>query len=1104
MSEHAVAFPVSFAQQRLWFLGQLEPDSALYNVPQAFDFPGSVDGVQLAWCLNEVIRRHESLRTTFPPVDGQPVQLVAPSLVVPLPDVDLRRMSPPVRAARAASLAAEQYEQPFDLEHGPLIRALLVRWSDDESRLFVTMHHIVSDGWSLEVFGRELRTLYEGRIAGTPDRLPELPIQYGDFAVWQRGRLTGELLAAEVDYWMARLHDAPEVLALPTDRPRPAVQSFRGASQHVRIAAATSDRVRALAQQEGATVFMCLLAAFGVLLHRFTGQDDLVVGTPVAGRTLVETEPLIGCFVNALALRLTVSHDPTFRAFLAQVKEQALDAYAHQDLPFEKLVDALQPTRSLSYHPVFQVMFQLHASTPALAADFAGVSAGDAGSGEPDVDAGTSKFDLSVDVLDLADGFIVGVEYGSDLFDDTTIQRLLASLAALVEDIVERPDRVVSQLAVLQPGDRERVLHQWNPAWTAPAAPVLAHQLVERQAALAPDRVAVAADGVALTYAELDRRANQVAHRLRRAGAGPDGIVGILLDRSPSMVVGLLGILKAGAAYLPLDAAYPRTRLEMILADAGVRILVTEARWLGHLPSPGLDVVCLDRDAAEIGGESTAPPSSEVGPQHLAYVIYTSGSTGRPKGVMIEHRSLASWIPDATARYGVRADDRVLQFASLAFDTSVEEIFTCLSAGATLQLRTEAMATSVDEFLRRCDAWQVTVADLPTAFWHELTWEVSSRALALPQSLRLVIVGGERAIPSRVAMWHRATPPRVRLMQGYGPTESTIVATIADLTSLRSASVLPAEVPIGHVVTPARAYVLDRHLEPVPIGVPGELHLGGHLLARGYVGDPSLTAERFRPDPFTEAPAARLYRTGDVVRRLADGQLEYIGRCDAQVKVRGYRVELAEIESALKDCAGVRAAVVTVFEGVQDHKELAAYVVVDRPGDFDSMTLRESLRDRLPSYMIPASFTRLDALPLTPTGKLDRRALPAPRGAGVTADDVAQVPPRNETERVIASIWADVFQADVIGVHANFFDLGGNSLTLVRVRSRLRDHFGDEISMVDMFRYPTISALADHVRQSRRPEDEPAAVLTGVEDRAARQAEAYERWTRTAAMGRAR
>lgn len=1104
MSESTVAFPVSFAQQRLWFLSQLEPESALYNVPQAFDFAGPVDRPDLAWCLNEVVRRHEALRTTFTAVAGQPVQIVARDLVVQLPEADLRRLPPSARAAKAASLADEQYSEPFDLEHGPLIRALLVRWSDEESRLLVTMHHIVSDGWSLEVLGRELRTLYDARAAGVPASLPELPIQYGDFAVWQRRRLTGEVLATELDYWTTRLRDAPEVLALPTDRPRPAVQSFRGASQQIRISAAASDRVRALAQSEGVTVFMGLLAAFGVLLHRFTGQDDFVVGTPVAGRIRVETEPLIGCFVNALALRLDLADDPTFRALLAQVRELALDAYAHQELPFEKLVDALQPTRSLSHHPVFQVMFQVLAATTALAADFVDVPAGGPEPETPDVDPGTSKFDLSMDVLDLEDGFIAGVEYSTDLFDHSTVRRMLSSFVALIDDVVEHPDRAVSEITILRPGERHRALHEWNPVTTA-SAPVLAHQLFERQAAAGPDRLALASDGSTMTYGQLDGSANRLANRLRRSGVGPEHIVGILVDRSPEMIVGVLGILKAGAAYLPLDPAYPRRRLQMVLADSGVRVLVTQARWLGEIPRLAVETVCLDSDASQIDRESSAAPASDVAGHHLAYVIYTSGSTGRPKGVMIEHRSLASWIPAASERYGLRPDDRILQFASLSFDTSAEEIFPCLAVGATLQLRTEVMGTSVDEFLRRCDLGRVTVVDLPTAFWNELTWELSSRALSLPPSLRLVIVGGERAIPSRVAMWHRAETSRVRLMQGYGPTEATIVATIADLTPLRDAAVLPAEVPIGRVIEPARAYVLDRHMQPVPLGVPGELYLGGRLLARGYLGRPALTADRFLPDPYTGLPGSRLYRTGDVVRRRADGQLEFIGRSDDQVKVRGYRIELAEIEAALKDCPGVRAAVVGVHEGSQDHAHLAAYVVADRPEDFAASTLRETLRDRLPAYMIPASFTRLEALPLTPTGKIDRRALPAPLSAGADADDGSQVPPRNDTERVIASIWKQVFQADVPGVHANFFDLGGNSLTLVRVRSQLRDHFGDEISMVDMFRYPTISALADHVSHSRMAApDEKMAALPGIQDRAARQAEAYVRWTRAASEGRHR
>lgn len=1107
MTNSAVAFPVSFAQQRLWFLHQLEPASALYNVPEAFDFAGPVDRSGLAWCLNEVVRRHEALRTTFTTVDGQPVQVVAPELVIPLPEADLRPLRMAARVDKAMALADEQFSEPFDLERGPLLRALLVRMSDEHDRLLITMHHIVSDGWSLGVFGRELRTLYDARIGGEPADLPELAIQYGDFAVWQRRRLTGEVLAAELDHWTARLRDVPSVLALPLDRPRPAVQSFRGASQQIRIPRALSDRVRALSQREGVTVFMCLFAAFGVLIHRFTGQDDFVVGTPVAGRTQVETEGLIGCFVNALALRLDMADDPTFLSFLARVKELALDGYAHQELPFEKLVDALQPTRSLSYHPLFQVMFQVLAAASPWAEGLE-----DEPSDDPDretedleVETGTSKFDLSMDVLDLGDSFVAGIEYSTDIFDHSTIRRMLSSFVTLIEDVVEHPDRTVSRLSILSAHERERALHAWHVETPRESSEALAHELFEIQATAQPDRVAVVSDSGTLTYAELQSRANKLANFLRRRGVGPEQVVAILVDRSPQMVVGVLGILKAGAAYLPLDPTYPRQRLATILADANVRVVVSQARSLELLPSREVETICVDTDASHIDLESPSPPDVRVGGDHLAYVIYTSGSTGRPKGVMIEHRALARWLPLAHRGYGLRSDDRMLQFASLCFDTSVEEIFSCLTVGATLLLRTPGMATSIDELLRRCDEWRATVLDLPTAFWHELTWEVSSRALTLPPSVRLVIVGGERAIPSRVAMWHRAAPLGVRLMQGYGPTEATIVVTIADLAPMRDLPLLPAEVPIGHVIEAAHAYVLDRHQQPVPVGVTGELYIGGDILARGYLHRPALTAERFVPDPFSGRPGGRLYRTGDFVRRLVDGQLEFIGRADDQVKVLGYRIEPAEIENALKEHPGVRAAVVTVYEGIADEKHLAAYIVADRADTFSVSALRESLRDKLPAYMVPASFTRLDTLPLTPTGKIDRRALPAPRTANVDTGDAAHVPPRTEAERVIASIWQEVFKAEVLGVHSNFFDLGGNSLTLVRVRSRLRDYFGDEISMVDMFRYPTISALADHVSHGQEASpDEPAVLLPGLHDRAAKQAEAYLRWTRAASGERDR
>jgi amino acid adenylation domain-containing protein len=1113
MTDGVFVFPVSFAQQRLWFLDQLEPGSALYNVPDVFEFPGPVDRSILAWCLNEIVRRHEALRTTFASLDGQPVQVVLPALIVPLPEADLRRLPEQARAAEATRLASEEYERPFDLEHGPLLRVLLLRLSDDTEQLVVTMHHIVSDGWSLDVFGRELRALYDARTGGAACELPPLAIQYADFAVWQRTWLSGEVLDSQLAYWTRQLRSASGVLALPTDRPRPAIQSFRGASQQIRLPRALADALKALSHREGVTVFMCLLGAFSVLLHRYTGQDDLVVGTPVAGRTRAETAPLIGFFVNALALTTDLSGDPSFQALLARVREVALGAYAHQDLPFEKLVEALQPARSLSYHPIFQVMFQVLPASP-TARDDGGErdevdEAQDEEPGEPSVEeplveTGTAKFDLSMDVLDVGDGFIAGIEYSTELFDHTTIQRMLASFRTLLEDVVADPTRPISRLSMLAPRERQRVLHQWNGRAIAASDSdeAFAHELFERQVAVAPDRTAVVSEAGALTYGDLNIRANRLAHCLQRAGVGPESVVALCVDRSLDMLVGLLGILKAGAAYLPLDPAYPRQRLAFMLEDAGVRTLVTQAHWLDTFPAHRAHALCLDRDWSRIELESPSNAAADLRPQHLAYVIYTSGSTGQPKGVMIQHRSLARWIPQVTARYELRSDDRILQFSSLSFDTAAEEIFPCLALGATLHLRTTSMATSIADFLHRCREWKITVLDLPTAYWHELAWEVASRDLALPPSIRLVIVGGERALPGRVAMWHRATPSRVRLMQGYGPTETTIVATIADLSPLRHAPVLPAEVPIGHVIDGAQAYVLDRHQQPAPVGVTGELYIGGDLLARGYLHRPAPTAERFIPDPFGDAPGGRLYRTGDLVRRLADGQMEFLGRCDKQVKIRGHRIELGEIESAVKAHPGVRDAVVVAREEA-DGKRVAVYVVADRADAFAVSALRETLRDRLPDYMMPSSITRLDALPLSPSGKIDRRSLPEPSTGGHDLAGAVVAPPRTETERLIASIWQEVFKADVPSVHANFFDLGGHSLTLVRVRSRLRDHFGDEISMVDMFRYPTISALADHVsRNGAGHTAAPPTPAPQLQARAEKQKSAYVRRKQLAQGGK--
>ncbi len=1079
MTEEVFVFPLSFAQQRLWFLDQLSPGKAFYNSQVNLQFATALNVSMLEQSLNEIVRRHESLRTTFTQVNGEPVQVVAPTLNLELPVVDLRGV--PEREAEAARLAAEQDLLPFDLSKRPLLRPLLLRLDEEDYVLSLTMHHIVTDGWSMGILVEELMTLYEAFSQGQPSPLPELPIQYADFAVWQRDWLQGEVLETQLSYWKRQLNDLP-VLQLPTDRPRPAIATYRGACQPFALPEELLTALKALSQREGVTLFMVLLAAFKVLLHRYSGQEEIVVGSPIAGRTRVELEGLIGFFVNTLVLRTTLAGDPSFRELLGRVREVTLGAYAHQDLPFEKLVEELQPERSLSRNPMYQVMFQLLNASR----DGEGILHPTAQSLE--VGRNTAISDLGIDVWE-SQGELVGqIEYSTDLFDEATIQRLAGHFQTLLEGVVANPEQRLSELPLLTQVERSQLLIEWNKTQTGYARDCCIHQLFEEQAAQTPKAVAVVSEKGQLTYEELNRRANQLAHHLRALGVGADTLVGLCVERSLEMIVGLLGVLKAGGAYVPLDPAYPKERLAFMLEDSQAGVLLTQQRLLEWLPEHQAQVICLDSEWERIAGELETTPTSEVSPDNLAYVIYTSGSTGQPKGVMIEHRSLVNFTEMVRARYGLRPDDRLLQFAAFSFDTAAEEIYPSLTLGATLVLRTESMIDSVATFLEKCRELKLTVLDLPTAYWHQLAWELATRGLELPETIRLIIVGGEKALPERLADWHQSIRGRVLLMHGYGPTEVTVVATVAELTHCGLAEPLSGEVPIGQPLGNVQVYVLDRNRQPVPIGIPGELYIGGNCLARGYLNQPALTDEKFIQHPFSIEPGARLYRTGDLVRYLADGNLEFLGRLDNQIKIRGFRVELGEIEAALGQHPGVRDALVLAREDMPGDKRLVAYLIANEQSVPTQSELRRYLKTKLPEYMVPTAFEWLEALPLTPSGKIDRLNLPQPTALRPESE-VTYLAPQTEMERSIATIWQAVLGVEQVGIHDNFFDLGGHSLLVVRVHSQLHDALGAELSMIELFKYPTVSSLAEYLsRASSAPTSFGQA-----QDRAARQRAAVSR-----------
>jgi len=1038
---------LSFAQQRLWFLDQFEPGSHLYNIPIAVRLAGQLDAAALEQSLNEIVRRHEALRTTFATVNDSPVQMIATTLSVALPLVDLSELPEAGREAEARQLATEEAQRPFDLARGPLFRASLLRLNDKDHALLVTMHHIVSDGWSLSVFMRELTALYEAFSKHQPSPLAELPIQYADYAVWQREWLSGEVLREHLSYWKQQLAGAPTVLELPTDRPHPAVQSFRGAHQSLTVSKTVGEELKALSQHEGATLFMTMLAAFQILLSRYTNQEDIVVGSPIAGRNRAETEGLIGYFINMLALRTDLSGDPTFRKLLGRVREVALGAYAHQDLPFEKLVEELQSERDIGRHPVFQVMFAVQ-NAPQQAPELSKLALRQL---ELEGDSGIAKFDLALFVIEAAEGLRAVVEYSTDLFEAETITRMLGHFEQLLTGIVADPDQRLSKLPLMTEAERHQLLVEWNITTTDYTRDKCIHELFEAQVECTPEAVAVVFEDRQLTYRELNRRANQLAHYLRKHGVGPEVLVGIMMERSPEMVVGLLGILKAGGAYVPLDTAYPQERLSFMLKDANVRVLMTQEELIARLPEHEAKVVCLGKDWELIAQESEENPVSGAMAENLAYVIYTSGSTGIPKGVCVPHVAINRLILN-TNYVELGPSDRVAQVSNSSFDAATFEIWGALLQGAQLVGISRDVTLSPRDFATQIRKQNISAMFLTTALFNQLAGQVPG----IFNSVRHLLFGGEAVDPRWVKEVLKGSPPE-RLLHVYGPTEST---TFTSWYLVQDVPEGAATIPIGRPISNTQIYLLDRYLNPVPIGVRGELHIGGDGLARGYLNRPELTAERFIPDPFSAEPGARLYKTGDLARYLPDGNIEFLGRLDQQVKVRGHRIELGEIEAVLGLHAGVREAVVVAREDVPGDKRLVAYLVVAQEQRAPSTgELRSYLKQKLPEYMVPQAFVMLDALPLTPNGKVDRRALPAPDEA---RPELAQqyVAPRNAVEEVVADIWAEVLKVEQVGIHDNFFELGGHSLLATQVISRVRRAVQVELPLRALFEDPTVAGLS--------------------------------------------
>jgi amino acid adenylation domain-containing protein len=969
-------FPLSFAQQRLWFIDQLFPGSVQYNIARAVRLKGRVELGLLGRSLNEVVQRHAALRTTFTESNGQPVQRIAAHLDFPLPVVDLRGLPAGEREEEAWRLAREDARRPFDLERGPVLRVFILQLDDTDFMAPSTMHHIVGDGWSSGILFREMGALYTAFVEGKPSPLPELPIQYADFSVWQRGWLQGEVLDEQIGYWKQQLEGAPRLLELPTDHPRSAMRSVEGDRRSLLVPAPLMEELRAFAQAQGATLFMILLAAFKGLLSRYAGQEDIVVGSPIANRNRTETEGLIGFFTNTLVLRTQTPWDDSFRHLLAGVRKTTLEAYAHQDLPFEKIVEELHPERGVSDTPFFQVVFTLqNVPYPDMqVSDFRMTLMPPTGS--------AAQFDLTCNMKEMPEGIRTSFMYKLDLFDPATIARFAAHYLRMLEVVAADPNLRLWEIPLLAIAEQQQLLREWNPVVSYPEQPCL-HDLFAARVAERPDAVAVSYEDQSLTYGDLEARANRLAHRLRALGVGPEVPVGLCVERSLDMVIGILGILKAGGAYVPLDPAYPKERLAFALADARPPVMVTQERLRDGLPESSAAVVCLDAVSEGLERESAAPPAAGTGPESLAYVIYTSGSTGRPKGSLLTHRNVTRLFACTEDWYRFGASDVWTLFHSYDFDFSVWELWGALLYGGRLVVVPHGISRSPADFhALLCHEGVTVLNQTPSAFRQLVRVEEEGRGDAGALRLRTVIFGGEALDLSSLEPWFaRHGDHRSLLVNMYGITETTVHASYRPVVreDLRKAHRSPIGVPIRDL----RIHILDRKRSLVPVGVPGEIHVGGPGLGRGYLGRPELTAERFVPDPFAGPGLAgreaggRLYRTGDLARYLPDGDIEYLGRIDHQVKIRGFRIELGEIEATLARCAGVREALVLAREVAAGDHRLVAYFVPagEAPA---AAELREALRQSLPDSMVPQAFVPLAVMPLSPSGKIDFKALPEP------------------------------------------------------------------------------------------------------------------------------
>lgn len=1031
---------LSFSQERLWFLYQLEPQNISYNIHLCARFKGEIRGDLFDQSLSEIIRRHESLRTTFAEVDGQPIQIISPPLQIKVHREDFQSISPKSRLDRAHEWIVQEIQRPFDLSNGPLFRAALVRLDSHEHIFVTTMHHIIADGWSFGIFFREFEEIYQSLARGEALCLPELSLQYADFAYSQRLWLQSRVIDPHLEYWKGKLANTP-VLQLPADRPRAVSQQHIGSKRWFKFPEHLKRLVDEFGKAHNVTSFMTIFSVFKVLLHKYSGQQDFAVGTPVANRNRSELEGVFGFFVNNLVLREEVSADQSFINLLKGVKNTVINAMAHQEAPFEKVVEAVNPERDMSYSPLFQVMFAFQ-NFPWSEARIEGLTIS-----LEYIDAGTAMFDLSLFMWEKKSQFEGYLEYDSGMFDEATIERMVGHFEILLKSAVSAPETKISDLPILTATEKNQILVDWNQTDVNYPKTQCYHQVFAEQVQRTPEAAAVICGDAKLSYKELNSRANQVARYLRRLGAGPGNVVGIYVDRTLDMAVGLLGILKAGSAYTPLDPSFPKDRIEYMLEDCNAGLLLTQNDLSDNIKDFAGVKVAIDADWHKIAEEDADDFVIQANPENLAYIIYTSGSTGKPKGVQISHRALNNFLYSMMKAPGATPKDTILSVTTMSFDIFGLELFMPLLNGGRVVIAEREDTLDGARLVELLDKHGVTIMQATPSTWRlmlEAGWK-GKKGLK-------ILCGGE-AFPKDLI-----DPLLARcdeLWNMYGPTETTIWSTIFRIES--SKTPILVGLPIGNTQT----YILDQNLHPLPVGLVGELHIGGDGLSHGYLNRPDLTAEKFIPNPFSDDPAALMYKTGDLARYRSDGMIECLGRVDHQVKLRGFRIELGEIEARIKDVESVKNSVVIIREDHPGEKRLVAYYVVRENQKVSITDLTGYLRTKLPEYMVPQQFVSLDKIPLTPNGKVDRKALPKPEGTEVSKRNY--VPPQSETEIAVSEIWKQVLKIEKPSIQDNFFELGGHSLLLAQVLNRIRQNIVENVPMIALFQYPTIASLAKYL-----------------------------------------